>query len=137
MAAKEYKEYKEFRGIVFERITSLINQFFSLAGSSANVFGDGSDSNVTIVSGTTLTLSRDMNYATLTVQQNATLFPAGFRVFVQIQLLLNGTISNVGGNGLASNNIGFINFGGLGTTQQFLGGSGQVCLKNSLLFIRL
>ncbi len=63
-------------------------------------FGDGSDGNVTISGNTTLT--SDMYYDDLIVDNGFTLNAAGFRIFVKGTLTNNGTISragNAGGNG--------------------------------------
>lgn len=63
-------------------------------------FGDGSDGNVTIASGTT-TLTRDMLYNNLTIQTGGILDTNGFRVFVKGTLTYEGSgkIINNGGNG--------------------------------------
>lgn len=59
-----------------------------------SVFGDGSDSTVTISVNTTLT--RDMYYDSLTVNSGIELKTANFRVFVRKRLVNNGTISSDG-----------------------------------------
>lgn len=69
----------------------------SLFGLGAGYFGDGSDGNVTISANTDLT--RDMNYANLTVNSTFTLNTKGYRVFVSGTLTNNGTISNDGSAG--------------------------------------
>lgn len=56
------------------------------------MFGDGSDGDVTITSGQTIYLSNDMYYKNLTVQSGAVLFTNGFRIFVNDTLTNNGTI---------------------------------------------
>lgn len=56
------------------------------------MFGDGSDGDVTITSGQTIYLSNDMYYQNLTVQSGAVLFTNGFRIFVNDTLTNNGTI---------------------------------------------
>jgi len=61
------------------------------------MFGDGSDGNVTVSSGQTVYLSSDMYYEDLTVESGATLFTNGFRIFV------NGTLTNNGTIGMPSN----------------------------------
>ncbi len=55
------------------------------------IFGEGTDSDVTIASGTT-TLTKDMYYNNLTVNSGATLFTNGFRVFVKGTFTNNGTV---------------------------------------------
>jgi uncharacterized protein YceK len=75
------------------------------AGGGNGVFGDGSDGTVTI-SGTT-TLTRDMYYDTLTVQNGGTLKTAGYRCFAKTlcQVDTGGIISCDGGAaGLAGSN---------------------------------
>ena len=64
-----------------------------------NFFGDGSDGNV-IITGTT-TLTRDMYYKNLTVNNGGILITASFRVFVQEDLIINsgGIIKNSGTDG--------------------------------------
>lgn len=64
------------------------------------IFGDGSDGDVTISSNTTLT--RDMFYNNLTISDTFALSPNGFRVYVKQTLTLSGTgnrIKAIGGNG--------------------------------------
>lgn len=53
-------------------------------------FGDGSDGNVTIASGTT-TISKDMYYNNLTIETGGILNPSGYRVFVKETLTFQGT----------------------------------------------
>jgi len=65
-----------------------------------DVFGDGSDGDVTISGSTSLT--RDMYYDNLTVEAAGNLNPNGFRIFVKGTLTNEGTIArngNAGGNG--------------------------------------
>lgn len=71
------------------------------------VFGDGSDGNVTINSGTT-TLTRDMYYNDLTVSGTGLLIPDGYRVFVRGTLTVTGagTIRAIGGAGAAGGAAG-------------------------------
>ncbi len=65
-------------------------------------FGDGSDGDVTISSGTT-TLTRDMYYNNLTVNGTGILRPAGYAIYVKNTLTVDNTsgayIHNDGGNG--------------------------------------
>lgn len=68
-------------------------------GGGLSVFGDGSDGVVTISGNTTLT--RDMYYSTLTVNNGITLNGGSYRIFCSSTLTNNGTISrngNAGGN---------------------------------------
>jgi hypothetical protein len=60
-------------------------------------FGDWSDWDVTISSNTTLT--RDMYYNNLTIDNAKTLYPNWYKIFVKWTLLNNGTISHNGNNG--------------------------------------
>lgn len=96
-------------------------------------FGDGSDGNVTISSGTT-TLTRDMYYNNLTMSGTGILSTSGYRVFVKGILDLTaaqvGAIQWNGNNGnnasaatggaapaaQAGGTVGAINAGGSGTT---------------------
>jgi len=55
-----------------------------------SAYGSGSDGTVVIASNTSLT--RDMYYENLTVNNGVTLNPNGFRIFVKNTLTLNGTI---------------------------------------------
>ncbi|MDD5527780.1 MAG: hypothetical protein PHO56_02270 [Patescibacteria group bacterium] len=59
-------------------------------------FGDGSDGDVTISGNTTL--SRDMYYNNLTINNGVWLNPAGFKIFVRNKLTNNGTIKSNGGD---------------------------------------
>ena len=71
-----------------------LNNFPPLEISTLGIYGDGSDGDVTI-SGTT-TLSRDMYYNTLLVDNGGTLKMNGYKVFVLKKLTVNasGIISN-------------------------------------------
>jgi hypothetical protein len=60
-------------------------------------YGDGSDGDVTITTGVTLT--RDMFYNNLAVNSPGVLDPAGYKVFVLGTLSGNGTIRRNGANG--------------------------------------
>ncbi len=88
-------------------------------------FGSGADGDVTISSNTTLT--RDMNYNNLTINNTFNLITAGYRVYVKGTLTNNGTIHNNGGNasGVTGGSAGlggsFI-AGGAGAT--YSGGTG-------------
>lgn len=63
---------------------------------ASSLYGDGSDGNVTINSNTTL--SRNMYYSSLTINSGSFLYPAGYTVFVNGELLVEGTIDNSGAN---------------------------------------
>lgn len=74
--------------------------WLDLASSFATgLFGDGSDSDVTIAG--TVTLTRDMYYRNLTVPVSTELKTAGYAVFVQNTLTWAGTISTNGNNAVA------------------------------------
>jgi len=62
-----------------------------------NYFGFASDWNVTISTDTTLT--RDMFYGNLTINNWVTLYPNWYKIFCSWTLLNNGTISRVGNTG--------------------------------------
>ena len=61
------------------------------------MFGDGSDGDVTISSN--ITLTRDMYYRNLTIDNGYTLNTGGYLVFVKSTLTVNGTIGRNGNNG--------------------------------------
>ena len=63
--------------------------------SPSHIFGSGEDGSVTISTNTTLT--SDMYYLDLTVDSGKTLTTAGYRVFVQRNLYLNGTLGMAAG----------------------------------------
>lgn len=80
------------------------------------IFGDGSDGDFTYVtSGTPYTLNREWAYNNLTIQNGATVKPAGFRMFVR------GTLTNAG----SFNDDGLPGSGSTGASalsaRQFLG----------------
>lgn len=69
-----------------------------LAAIAATIlYGDGSDGDTTISGNTSL--SRDMYYNSLTVNEGVTLTTNGYRIFVENTLTNNGIIDNSGGNG--------------------------------------
>lgn len=71
----------------------------TVATGGAAVYGDGSDGNVTI--STTVTLTRDMYYDTLTVANGGVLKTSGYRVFCKTACAVNSgsVIHNDGGDG--------------------------------------
>jgi len=100
--------------------TTTFNGTVNILGSSnLLIYGDGSDGNVTISSGTT-TLTRDMYYNNLTVNGTGTLDTAGFNVFVRGLTTVDtsaggGGIQRRGGNGGNGGN-GSLDAGGTGGT---------------------
>lgn len=67
-------------------------------GVFSGFYGDGSDGNVTI--STTVTLTRDMFYDTLTINSPGILKPSGWRVYCKTALTVN-TGGSVNANGIA------------------------------------
>ena len=75
----------------------------SQAESGLGIYGDGSDGNVTIGAGIT-TLTRDMYYASLTLDNVASVLDAdGFRIFVSGTLLISDAGAVIRNNGLGDN----------------------------------
>lgn len=68
-----------------------------ISGQLIEDFGSGADGDVIISVDTTL--SRDMFYNSLTVNNGVTLNPVNYKIYVAGTLLNNGTISSNGGNG--------------------------------------
>jgi len=111
----------------------------STAGNVAVFCGDGSDGNVTI--STTVTLTRDMFYDTLTVSSGGTLNTAGFRVHCRTACVVNsgGTISfngnnataNTAGSGVTAKTAGGTNAGGAGASPTPNGSGGTSNLAAS------
>lgn len=101
--------------------------------SYANVYGDGSDGTATCdgstsvagmtLSGSTYALSRDVYFASLTVNSGISVYVNGFRVFVSGTLTLNGTIESNGGTADAGSGAGG------------MGGNVQASFQNSKLGI--
>ena len=89
-------QYAQFNG------TDLVVNGSNL--SNQDVFGDGSDGNVTISADTTLT--SDMFYNNLTVNDTKTLNAGGYYIYVKNTLTNNGTISRNGNNGGNGSEIG-------------------------------
>jgi hypothetical protein len=65
----------------------------------SGIFGDGADGDVTITAGTT-TLSRDMMYNNLTIQNAGILKPRGFHIYVKGTLTINAG-GRIDDNGVA------------------------------------
>lgn len=80
-----------------------------------DIFGDGSDGDVTISADTSL--SSDMFYNNLTINTTKTLNPNGYRVFVKGTLTINGTgaIARNGNNGTNGTNAVSTTKGSKGT----------------------
>jgi len=90
-----------------------------LGGAGVPFYGDGSDGDVTIPVGTTVSLSRDMYYRNLTVSGNNTLLsPTGYRIFVSgILDTTNSTgTTGIGRSGSAGGNASGATGGTSGTT---------------------
>ena len=82
-------------------------------------FGDGSDGSFTYTPGS-YTISREWNYADLTIQAGATVKPIGFRMFVR------GTLTNAGSFNDDGNAAVGATAGAALTARQFLGGQSGV-----------
>ena len=80
-----YSFAKSFFGIAC--LVLFLGTGAAFAQTGANLFGDGSDLDVTITKSTFL--PRDMYYNNLTIESGQTLHPNGFRVFVSGTLTLN------------------------------------------------
>lgn len=81
--------------------------------SNQDIFGDGSDGNVTISGDTTL--SSDMFYNNLTVNNTKNLDAGGYRIFVKGTLTNNGTIHANGNAGTNGTSTAFFSAGTAGT----------------------
>lgn len=88
---------------------------FTRSEQGLGLFGDGSDGDVTITGGTT-TISRDMYYASLTVEGTGILRTGSYRVFVNGTMMVDvgGVVNNDGnaGDDTVSGGAGGIAFGG-------------------------
>ena len=89
------------------------------------IYGSGKDGSVTISTNTTLT--RDMYYNNLTINQGIHLNTAGFRVFVRNILLLNGSTSQDSSTSIGLKNgssaVGSLGAGSTTTATNSLGGA--------------
>jgi len=93
--AGNYLEYNSTDGDLVVNDSVISNQ---------DIYGDGDDGDVTISSNTTIT--RDMYYNNLTVDNTYTLKSGGYRIFVKDTLTNNGTISQAGNDGSNGTNGG-------------------------------
>lgn len=91
--------------------TATTNFSATTTGALSALYGDGSDGIVTITSGTT-TLTRDMYYDSLTVNNGATVTPSSFRIFVKNTLTVSGAISGNGMSGSAGTDVASCVYGG-------------------------
>jgi len=92
-----------------------------------SIYGSGNDGNVTISSNTTLT--RDMHYNNLTINDSVHLDTAGYRVFVRNSLMMSTTSSqqatcSIGRKGAASTS-GTLKGGVTGNATDSVGGAGN------------
>ena len=92
-----------------------------------SIYGSGMDGNVTISSNTTLT--RDMYYNNLTINDDVHLDTAGYRVFVRNSLMLSNTASeqatcSLGRKGAAAS-AGTLKGGTTGNATDSVGGAGN------------
>lgn len=93
-------------------------------------YGDGSDGTATCdgstsvagmsLAGSTYTLTRDVYFSSLTINNGVTVNPNGYRIFVKVTLTVNGAISGNGANGATGSN-GATGTAGTGTVS---GGAG-------------
>ena len=90
--------------------------------SAATVFQDGSDGSVTVTTNTSLT--QDMYYSTLTINNGVTLSSEGFMIFVEGAVTINGVIASNGGAG-GNASSGSAGAGGGGALAGTLGGGGD------------
>lgn len=88
---------------------------------ASNIFGQGSDGDLTIAANSTTTITRDMYYSNLTV--NGSLVTNNWRVFVKNTLSGTGNITSVGNAGTAGSTL-TPGTGGATTTGFFLGCGG-------------
>jgi hypothetical protein len=77
---------------------------------SVNIFGDGSDGNVTTAGN--LTLTRDMYYNTFTISVGDIVYSNGFRIFCKVKFTSSTLLCHDGGNG---------GNGGVGTVASMFG----------------
>jgi hypothetical protein len=85
------------------------------------IFGSGQDGDATISTNTTLT--RDMNYNNLIVNDTYTLNTGGFRIFCRKSLTMGGSSAIIGLPG-GSTATGTLGGGGTGSVTNSLGGNG-------------
>lgn len=104
---------------------------YAVGNAGLNSFGDGSDGTATMdgastptgttKSGSDYTMTRDVYWTTATMSTGTTLNPAGYRIFCNTELILNGT-AVIRRNGVAGGN------GGVGT-----GGTAGTALADGYL----
>lgn len=106
----------------------------SSSGIASGQFGDGSDGDATIGSGTT-TLTRDMYYDDLTIQAGGYLSAGGYVIYVKGVLTVqnggrlgqdgNHASGATGGAALAEGSLGGGSYGGAGTTNSYANNGGE------------
>ena len=94
-------------------------------------FGDGSDGDVVISVNTTLT--RDMHYNNLTIDDGVTLYPDGYVIYARNQLLINGTINRNGNDGGNDQNYYQNYYPGSALPTRSVGGSGRGGMGGNIL----
>jgi hypothetical protein len=109
----------------------------------SSIYGRGTDADPNIGTGATMTLSRDMYYADLTIATGGTLRTNGYRVFVKGTTTLNGTgqINHNGNNasgrtaggGRLSGTLGSSAAGGAGGTVNKGGSNGSTVSTNTMM----
>ncbi len=100
-ATTQYAKWDDSAGTFTVNGSTLSNQ---------HIFGNGATGAVTISSNTTLTA--DVYYTTLTVNNGFTLTTAGYRVFASVSITNNGTITATGGAGGVGQNEALTGTGG-------------------------
>lgn len=88
---------------------------------ASNIFGPGTDGDLTVAANSTTTLTRDMYYSNLTV--NGSIVTNNFRIFVKNTISGTGNISSIGNAGSAAN-LNTAGAGGATTTGFFVGCAG-------------
>jgi hypothetical protein len=94
---------------------SFIDQMTNLSSPPDQIFGDGSDGDMTIGSDTTLT--QDIYPNILAISATFTLFPAGFRIIARRGIIIRGSLRNDGADAVGAT-------GGAGAVSGTIGGGG-------------
>lgn len=117
---------------LWQKVGPLDTDWFQRQGASS-FFGPGVDGDVTIAAGTT-TLTRDMNYNNLTVQNGGILVTGGYRVFCKNQITVEagGTIRHNGANAAGTAGGAGAAVGSIGRTA-LNGAPGGVSAANATL----
>jgi hypothetical protein len=122
----------EYDGTNFQMQSQVGNVSLTAVSAYLDAYGDGSDGDVHVTSGTT-TLTRNMFYNTLLIDSGATVNTKSFRIYAKVSVTNNGTImGDTGGSASGQTGGAAVSVGSLGSVAGVAGGAAGVGTWNAV-----